>query len=177
MLSRVTVPQVTSTVRKVEIAPTLLLNNREQGLWRSDKGQALALGSASAPLRNGLEAHQAMLASVGGNISVIQQSAGLMANAEYVQITGGHFVDVGGDMVNHYHFNGPSGAPPVPVIEAVLGMLPAANFRQKHLDTHAKWTDGTLLWVLEHRHFVEWYGSDGAGLLWGTGMRKCCFLF
>ncbi|KAH6904886.1 ankyrin repeat-containing domain protein, partial [Coprinopsis sp. MPI-PUGE-AT-0042] len=93
-----------------------------------------------------------------------------MSNAENIQITGGNFVDIGRDMVTNYNFNG-SSASPVPVITTILEMLPAANFRQKHLDTLAKWTEGTSLWIMKHRLFEEWYGSDGPGLLWGTGIQ------
>jgi hypothetical protein len=114
-----------------------------------------------------------MLASGGGNISVLQQSAGLMANAGCVQITGGSFVDIGGDMVNHYHIS--HGPPPASPLEAILAMLPAANFGQKHQDTLAKWTEGTLLWVFEHRLVIDWFVPNGTGLLWGTGMRTYRF--
>ncbi|KAH6866212.1 hypothetical protein BKA70DRAFT_1453859 [Coprinopsis sp. MPI-PUGE-AT-0042] len=154
MLPRVTVPQVTS------------MDHR-----RSDNSQAPILGSASATFRDHFPpAQQALLASVAGDTTIIQQSGGLMSNAENIQITGGNFVDISRGMVTNYNFNG-SSASPVPVITTILEMLPAANFRQKHLDTLAKWTEGTSLWILEHRRFVEWYGSDGPGLLWGTGMQ------
>ena len=90
----------------------------------------------------------------------------ILSNARHVQISGGNFSIVGGDVQSYYHNNSGSRD----VIWAALQTIP--NFRKIYQDMLGKATSGTGMWLLKSKNFSIWLNPSGdIKIYWGSGMR------
>jgi hypothetical protein len=93
-------------------------------------------------------------------------SAALISGVQSAQIYGGSFTVVGSS-TTYVHNHGPQDASAN--ILKILKSLSLPNFRHIQLDTLAKATDGTCIWLTDGDMFLFWVSNGG--ILWGIGIR------
>ncbi|KAH6894759.1 ankyrin repeat-containing domain protein [Coprinopsis sp. MPI-PUGE-AT-0042] len=107
------------------------------------------------------------LAGPPSECSPTASGSALISGVESAQIHGGTFHLAGRDVVHHHTYNyGPQMAS-VDVLK-ILNSLSLPNSRDIQLDTLAKATDGTCIWLTKGEMFVFWIKHGK--ILWGIGI-------
>jgi hypothetical protein len=152
----------------------------EAALWKP----SLALPSASMatnPKRKGSSSQlqgntekrarwEDELAMSHSECSPTAAGTALLSGVQSAQIHGGSFSVVGTSTAiqNTYNNYGPQTGPVD--VQEILRNLSLPNFRDIHLDTLSKATDGTCVWLTEGNIFLLWIKNGR--ILWGIGIRK-----
>lgn len=110
--------------------------------------------------------------------SPIQASTSLISGAQNVQIYGGTFTVAAAGSTHthttvHNYIYAPQSGVAVDVLE-ILNSLSLPNFRDMQLDTFAKATEGTCVWLTKGEMFLFWL-EHGNMILWGIGIRTFSF--
>ncbi|KAH6879709.1 hypothetical protein BKA70DRAFT_1576154 [Coprinopsis sp. MPI-PUGE-AT-0042] len=131
------------------------------------RGSASQGQDLTTPKRARWEAELSMSPS---ECSPTASGSALISGVHSAHIHGGAFTVVGRDNNTIIHNNtynyGPQGVP-VDVLE-ILNSLSLPNFRDIQLDTLAKATEGTCVWLTTGEMFVFWIANGK--ILWGIGI-------
>ncbi|KAH6879707.1 hypothetical protein BKA70DRAFT_1576152 [Coprinopsis sp. MPI-PUGE-AT-0042] len=110
---------------------------------------------------------EAELAGPPSERSLTVVGSSLISGVHSAQIHGGAFNMVGRDNIHNRIYNYGSQTVPVDVLD-ILNSLSLPNFRDIHLDTLAKATEGTCIWLTAGQIFIFWI--EKGKILWGIGI-------
>ncbi|KAH6894859.1 hypothetical protein BKA70DRAFT_793811 [Coprinopsis sp. MPI-PUGE-AT-0042] len=107
------------------------------------------------------------LAGPPSECSPTASGSALISGVESAQIHGGTFNVAGRDIVHHHTHNYGHQTASVAVLD-ILNSLSLPNFRDIQLDTLAKATEGTCIWLTTGEIFIFWIANGK--ILWGIGI-------